>query len=309
VLVLGWFLVVEVAVRALLVPASQDLREIRAYDERAQRLVNGHGLRLAVVGNSAARCGIDADLLRQALAANGSGTPDVAAFTPDGSGIVDWCCLLNRFFWEPDRTPDAVVICFFGGLQDHRSDSGRLVHYLATRGDWPALFCRGYCSVGERIDFVLSTFWTTYALRARLRDRLLKTAVPDFEAFHTTLNDVAYRQEQAAASRAASYRRTYFFLQRLLAAARTQRTQLVFVAFPGRPDGGASRSTYPIPDEVRTWIREAGMQLVDLRRVEQLTPALYRDAVHLKPEGQRVFTKVLAARLAHLTISRSVAGK
>lgn len=300
-IVVAWFVVLEIAVRTLLVPASQDLREIRAYGQRAERLVQSDGLRLAVVGNSAARCGIDPERLRAAIDRRPAGTR-VELFSPDGSGIVDWCCLLNRCFWEPGRAPDAAVICFFGGLQDHRSDSGRLVHYFATPADWLVLLRHGYHGAGERIDFVLSTFWTTYAVRARLRDRLLKLAVPDFEAYRTALNAAEFQQEQRRTAPEQTGKKTYFFLQRLLADARAHRTRLIFVAFPGRPDALAARSTYPIPEEVRGWIRAAGMGLLDLRRVDGLTADLYRDAVHLKPEGQRIFTQVLAARLAEQAV-------
>jgi hypothetical protein len=294
----------DIGVREVLLPQSRDFINIQDFPRRASALSQVPGRKLTVFGNSAVLCGVDPQLLTQSL--HDRHVRDIPAdiFPADDSRMVDWYCMVNRYFWEAGNSVDILVVCFFDRqLADSRSTQvGRLARWFATPSDWPALF--EYClkTSGDRVDFVVSSAWTSFAVRSRLRERMLKLCVPDCEAFAKALNatELDRQQERSPGPRAAQP--SYHLLSGFLARAEAHHTRLIFVAFPRRPDATMPEDTiiYPLDDEALALIRNAGMDFIDLRQTEGLSADKYLDFIHLTPEGKVIFTHTLADRLAIL---------
>ena len=212
--------------------------------------------------------------------------------------------MCDRYFWDAGHAIDILVICYFGDqLVDSRPiEVGRLAHWFTTRGDWPILFEHSLTALGDRADFILSSAWLSYSVRARLRERILKPFVPEYRRFIQAMNDAELAQQQHSQPAAKpSGGRSYYFLRGLLARAQAEHVQVIFVAYPVRPrEVRSGPRQYDLDEDALRLIRAANTDSIDLRRVDALTPDLYEDNIHLLPPGKAIFTPILAEPLSAL---------
>lgn len=300
---LGIFGALEVFTRTRLFGSSKDFRRFAGYDERARKLEEGAGVRFALVGNSSTDRGVDPAALHEALAANGlSATEDL--FVADRSRINTWHFMLGKYFFRPGVRPDWVVVTFYeNDLEDgNQIEIGRLAQFFTSVRDWPSVFDVDLPDLSQRADFVISSGWATFAAKERIRERVLKGLVPNFEDYALHANGAIYGYERRRAALAAGALRrpgTYRALQRLLQTASESGVRLIFVAYPTRPVPG--RLQYEVPEATLAVLRQAKVPFIDLRRVEGLESAeWYEDDVHLNPQGRVPYSKALARELARV---------
>jgi hypothetical protein len=110
--------------------------------------------------------------------------------------------------------------------------------------------------------------------------------VPGYEDYVEAANAQQFRREHKAPAAA----QTYKTLDRYLERAFENDTKVCFVAFPTLGKDGKSPAYEVDPDAERR-IRTAGMAFLDLRQVPGLTPAHYRDDIHLVPAGAEIYTR------------------
>ncbi len=290
----------EVVSRTVLVEASKDFRRFRTYPAAAQALEAEEGARVALVGNSATDRGVDPDALARGLGAALARPAHAFKFVADASRINTWQFILKRNFWDPAHRADLFVVTFYeDDLEDgNRVEIGRLAQFFTTRADWPSVFDIDLPELGDQLEFALSSVSTAYAVRARVKERVLGV-LPGQRDFATHVNAVNMAhtlKEARARAAAAPARRSYRALDRLLADARQNGTRLLFVAYPTPLTEGAS--PYVVSPEVLRRIREAGMEYLDMRGQAPLLPAHYEDDVHLTPAGAAIYTEALAGKLA-----------
>src|SRR5689334_19076273 len=130
-------LAVEALTRWVVFPRSKDFRRFATYDAGAETLVRAPGFRVALVGNSATERGVDPQALERRL-----GGTSAALFVADQSRINTWHFILERYFFQPQRRPDQVVITFYeDDLEDGNPvEIGRLARFFTTVRDWPSVF-------------------------------------------------------------------------------------------------------------------------------------------------------------------------
>jgi hypothetical protein len=283
----------EVATRCVLAPASNDYRSFSTYPGKAAALDASPALRIAVVGNSTARSGVDGDVLGKLLT-TALGRPVTASlFVADSAEVTTWHFMLRRFFWRPRLKADMVVLLYYGdGLFDSREpEIGRLAQFFSVSADIPELFRDYLPRIGQRIEYLACAWWMTYAARDRLRERTLKALVPDHALYSRRVNDWQYAHRPAVSTSQPSFRK----LERLLAEARANGTQVVVVALPT-----ASSRRYEVPDALVATVEQAGMTFLDDRVLPELPPDLFPDGLHLVDEGKAIYTPLLAAELARI---------
>jgi hypothetical protein len=281
-------LLLELFTRAVLLPQSRDYVRFDAYPGQAAELSAYSGLRLAFLGNSATQRGIEPDLFVQSLANPGREPVHVGFFLADASEIHTWYFLAKHLFWNEGRKPDWTIVTFFGGLDDAQNiDIGRLAYAFTTPGDWPEVFDADLTRFSGRSEYLLSSYWATYATRDRFRSRVLRL-VPGYAEYLEQANALQYRQMKKGPAAPKSYRA----LERFLEQAKAHGTKLCFVAFPMIDARG--RCSYNIDSEARARIRDSGMALLDLREVPGLSAKHYEDDIHLLPAGAEIYTRHFA---------------
>jgi len=299
VLVLLVLAMLEIFSRAVLVGSSKDLRRFREYPAVARALGAAPARRVALIGNSATDRGVDPALLSRELTARVGTGVEARKLVADASRINDWYYILNRFFWQPGVAADLYVVTFYeDDLEDgNRIEIGRLAQFFTTARDWPSVFALDLPTVGDRLDFVMSSAWMTFAVRSRIRERVLEAAVPHYKTFVAATNDANIRHLKRRAPAAAPRVHSYGALERLLGAAAAHGSRIVFVAYPTAPVPDSE--PYVVDPATVARVTGAGMQLLDMRgRVPDIQPRHYEDDVHLNPEGAALYTRRLAEALA-----------
>ncbi len=286
----------EVVMREVLFPRSRDFVRFASYPERAEALVRRNGLRLAFIGNSATQRGLAPDQFVAELPNPAQRPVHVDVFVADGSQINTWHYMIKQSFWRRDLNPDWFIVTFFGtGLEDGDPiEIGRLAQFFTQPDDWPGVLAVDLPAPADRAEFLLSTTWATYAARDRIRKRVLAAVVPDYKEFAEELHADQHRHPTKVAATAPP--RTCKALERLLATATEHGNRVCFVAFPTRPDG--IHASYHISPQVQRLIRDAGMELLDLRNVPGLHVEHYEDDYHLTPAGAAIYTRHFTKALA-----------
>jgi hypothetical protein len=295
IVLLFFFVGIELVTRVVLVPKAADLCRLVDYHVRARKFVQEEGLKVALVGNSALDAGVDANILQEALVKSDIGRAIVQSFPVDDTRIVDWRYIINDLFWRGPNKPDLIVIPFhYRNLCDGQPvQIGRLSHYFSTPADWSDLLTQDMTSTSERIEVVLSSFWLSFAVRERIQHRISGALIPGYKDFTQEMRTIAREHvtknlaEQPASD-------SYRSLERLLRCAREEHTPVWLVAFPPRDD------KYLLSDKVVELVRREGMELLDMRSAEGIKPDMYKDWIHMTPTGKKAFSSVFAGELVRL---------
>jgi hypothetical protein len=290
----------ELVTRWKLFPMSADYSRFRTYPDRAARLVLRPGLRLALIGNSATERGVDLAQLTDALRQGGvaSGPVNIDEFVADASGINTWGWILERYFFSQGRAPDLFVINFFNNFLEDGGEPvevGRLAQFFTVPRDWPEVMATDLPDLDTRVEYVLSSFWATFAARDRIKERVLRL-IPGYKDYATEENAINFKHERKVAAggrRAPSLKA----LTRLLEAAKAHGARIAFVAFPVYVPG---RPPYELDPAVVAQLASYGQPLIDLRRVAELRPEHYEDDIHLNEKGRPLYTATLAEALRPL---------
>jgi len=296
------FLCVEYVVRSRIMPASRSYRLMdTVYPAQAEELGQQKGVRVAIVGNSSTERGVDAGVCQERLQSLGIADVSARVFTFDGSDVPEWNYILNRYFWHAGIKPELVILPFFfhGLAAEEPVDVGRLAYCFTTSDDWLELFSHEP-SLNWRIEFLLSTNWASFALDGRVQRRLFPWLIPNYQPFARELHDaeISHRTRRRVAAPPVVLP-SHRALQRLLLHAQQEGALLCFVAFPARD------VKYELASQEIALIRQAGMEFIDMRSVDGLTPAMYEDYIHLLTPGQKLFSRRLAESVADIVRKRA----
>jgi hypothetical protein len=289
----GLLAAVEVVTRVFLFDASKDLRRFVRYPAEARALAGAPGLRVALVGNSTTDAGIDPRLLGDLLTARLGQPVRDAAFVADGAGIGLDTWMVDREFWKQGLAPDLFVVTYYGhDIEDgERMDVGRLAQFFVGRADWPAVFDFDLPRLEQRADLILSSAWATFAVRDRIKERVLDL-IPGYQKTISEVNAANFHHDQLFDVEREVRPRTHEALRRFVGRARQAGASICFVAYP-------SLMAYEISPEAREIVADAGYLFLDLRQIG-LGPEHYADNIHVNAAGQQIFTHRLADALAEV---------
>lgn len=291
----------EFVTRRVLFPASKDFHRFATYPEKAKLLANSELYSIALIGNSATDRGVTESVVAEAFARASGVKSEVVMFPADASRINTWHYIAESAFFRPGTHADRMVITFYeDDLADGNAvEIGRLAQFFTTPSDWPSVFSIDLPRFGDQVEFMLASGWATLAASDRVRERLLKILVPNYEDFATFVH-LANRKPAPVAAKSSPTPRTYRALERFLAAAAAAKQEVIFVAYPTLLDNGAM--PYEFEPEALTILKQAGAPLIDLRLVDTLTPDLYDDEVHLTEAGRRPYSLKLGQALGEIPV-------
>lgn len=286
-----FFAMLEIVVNFVLIRASKDLGRFDGYPKEVSAFYARGGTGVLCIGNSTTWCAVDPKQMEDSLRARGVRDASVAVFTIDASGITTWYYFLKNFLVGNGRSPRLIVLNYnYTNLEsDINLQVGRLAQYFAARSDWRGVFADELSSGGDRFEFALSLFWKTFAFRSRLRGRLL-----DLMVYHyRDLEEHLYRTAVAHTGlKGAPAQANYWRLERFLKLVKRSGASLMVVAFPIRPIDG--KPGFDIDPDAARLIESYGFIFKDMRLVDGLQPAMYRDELHMTDDGKKIYTKVLS---------------
>jgi hypothetical protein len=288
--------VLEVVTRVKLYAMSTDFSTFRSYAERAADLSRREGIRVAIFGNSVAHEAIAPDVLAETLRGATQHKAFADVFTVNSSFVETWHYMLRHYLWEPGYSVDLVVVPFWrDNLEDGNPlETARLAQFFTSFADWPEVLRDDLRTTSQRLDFVTSGLWATYAARDHIREFVFTRALPGYQDFVRAEQAAGLSHDQAAvAIRRQRPDRGMRAFERLLREARAHGALVCFVAMPTlHPEWN---DPY---DAVRQRIARAGMAYLDLRGLSEMDASRYVDRVHMNESGRSLFSRRLAERLA-----------
>ena len=278
ILVIG---LLEVGMRGFGDNLSKDLKHFGELPSAAKRLSEVEpDQRLLIVGNSLARAGLDAGLVRQEY-------PGAEFFHPDSSSITEWAWGTGRYFWDAGAPPGKLwIVTARPHLLDSIVNPEKLGVYFVGRGDLlEAMSSReGHDSA---IRLLLGHFSALLANRDRVRPILGYKFFPGFESAWPQLVVPAM---VGGGNKPENGLGTANSLRRLIERARKSGTKVTVIAIP-MPDD------YEIPTVVNDLLNEFQVPLIDLSSLEGLGKHSFPDGYHLDSDGARKTTVELLQRL------------
>jgi hypothetical protein len=274
-------LLMEVGVRAFETRLSKDLAHLREMPEAAERLKEGDGNKILIVGNSLARHGIDRKLLAKGLENKGYGKVQVEAFNPDATGITEWYYGLRRYFLNRGAIPDRIVLVTGRThLLDVPVVPERLGAFYVDRTDVKEAVLLDLRSVESAARFFLARVSGLFANRARIQPYIFYNYLPEYTQTIQEMND--QRKMMVEASELIVKQQTSA-LSRLLKVAQSNGIDVAVVAIP-------MRVPYELPKTVSDEIGDLGASLLDLSQIPGIAETNYFDGYHLDAEGARQVT-------------------
>ncbi|HEY1084089.1 MAG TPA: hypothetical protein VGE29_17630 [Prosthecobacter sp.] len=301
-----WFLVLllgglEVGARLFEVHLSKDVKHIRSLPDVAAELKAAADSRLKVliVGNSLSREGLDAEMLKQGLAARTGREVELAAMYPDGSNISQWYYGYRRYFDQTGAKPHLVII---GTSRPHLLDApaepDRLAAFYTSLQDMPQLLSEQSGDVEAISKAVLARGSMLFAHRGRVQPLVFYNLVPGYTETTQTL---AVRREagtpeqggEAASVEKQAPAESVRCLSDLLGTFQKEGVKAMLVAIP-------MPQPYALPESVLTEANKAAVPVLSGGAAMHLEPRYFPDGYHLNAAGAAMFTRRLLEEIEKL---------
>ena len=291
---------VECGLRAVEEKISLDVQHIRAIPAITQAVMSGPEPRLLFLGNSMTRDGIDEEAFRGELDREGIGPVTTGRMFPDNTQIGEWYYAFKKQCIHADRIPNFLVIsCPTDQLTDLAHFSVYKLGSTWTRyHDVFEVFGNEVTNFGDRSEFLIAMHSSAFANRRRVGSRLLDAVVPNYRMAARQINEVLRKSKRQAATQA-RIEITYHRLERLIDLARSHDVQVAIAAV-------ALPKYYEIDPGLTALLASHGVPLLDCRRVPGLNATLFKDALHMKPEGAEIYSRYLAAKVAPMIKARAL---
>lgn len=270
---------------------SKDVEHLQSFATLAERFVQtpAVGPKVLFLGNSLTRYGVDETVFTETYSQAAGITPAPLKIVPDNTAVADWSYVFRNQFAQADLAPQVLVIGFEGGhLRDAPSrHPDRLAQYYCSWNDWPELCQWDLPDFETRAAFVLEKCSSMVGNRDRVTRRALDTLIPGYRAGMDRIN--ASLKGHGGATGVPSYDR----LRTLIDTAQQYHVRVILAAMP-------VPEAYAFDAELLTVVKETGVNLVDLREVDGMQPAMYFDGLHMDAAGAKLYSTALAKQLAEL---------
>ena len=282
----------DIGLRLAEMKLSLDVRHIRSFPALARELSAGPAPRVAFLGNSLTRHGVDARAWTSAMEQLAAPKGAMAKFVPDDTTMPDWYYVALNHLIRPGHRPEVLVIGFsLNQLSDERIEARRLGSYFCDFENVRELFTRDLDGFAPKIDFLLGRLCRMYGVRDEIQTRFGDKFIPAYQDGVRHLNDLQRRKfannDQSQSGRTNSYE----LLDRALALWRAQRIEVVLVAMP-------IPFQYEIDPVVIQKAQAAGARFIDARDLPTLTGKDFPDGYHMGTRAAEIYTKFLAEQLS-----------
>lgn len=279
---LAGLLLLEAGARVFERRLSKDVAHIRSLPSEAARLreAPADALKVLILGNSLARCGLDRAVLRRRLEEQTGRMVEIAAMHPDGSSVEEWHYGYRRYFDQSGGKPDLVLLCT-GRLHllDGLSDLDALAAFYTSWQDLPLFVRRERLGAGQMCQAAAVRVSALFAHRRRVQPLLFYNFMPSYEP---TVNLLGRKRASPAGTTAAPSAALNF--QGLAATVLGSGGVLMVLQVP-LPEA------YELPEAVRGMAGELRLPLLK----PPLTVAAERfpDGYHLDMQGSALWTGAL----------------
>jgi hypothetical protein len=298
-------LAAEAVVRAQWRHFSADLTNLSTFDDQAQCLCGEGGgthgpdshaaFRVVAVGNSLTANGIKLDAFRDEVLSSRRAPLTLQPFALHGSSITEWYQVFDRFFVQPGKLPDMLLIDMSPAPFEGRDEA-----LVDVRVPWIAIECRlqdaprilwqDLDTFGNRAEFLHCLAFRSFACRDMIKTDVLYGCVPNYWRGTVYVNEV---QKQVRAKRSIAGPRPaacFDKLRRLVALAQSHGVVPILVLMPVRDPGDSDEGVIQVA-------RECDIPVLKCRCIDGMTRNSFEDGWHMNPMGAEAFSRYLAREL------------
>ena len=254
--------------------------------DAAEKLMQGEGTRVLIMGNSLVRDDVDAVAVEQIVNAERDDHVRVERYYLVSSTMSDWYYIFKNSFLATNRKPDVLVLCFaLSHLQDGPITRPEIAHYYSSFSDIADIFTKQIPDFDGRTEFLLSKASLSFAERRGLERRAMDVTIPHYRMSANVVNEAL--KAKAPPNR---FSATFDDFERLRSLAKDANIPLIIAAMPGKKG-------YEIPSIVLDLERTGQLALIDDRSMPELDDAGFTDDFHLSSTGMAIFSQRLARQL------------
>ncbi|HRJ10214.1 MAG TPA: hypothetical protein PK490_17585 [Prosthecobacter sp.] len=275
-------LLLECGARMFETSLSKDVAHIRSLPAEAARLRQAPAgtLKVLILGNSLARCGLDRALLARGLEAASRRPVAVSVMHPDGSRVEEWRHGYRRYFDQTGSRPDLVLLCTGRlHLEDGLRDLDSVAAFYTSWADLPAFVRSEGLGFGDTCQAAAARASALFAHRRRVQPLVFYNFMPGYEQ---TVNLVQKTRNASAPTTRASP--SCSNLASLATTIGASGGTLLILPVP-LPE------SYELPALVKQTAVNAGARV--LHASPALPPSRFPDGYHLDEEGARIWTQAL----------------
>jgi len=284
-LLAAMLLVLESGARVFETRLSKDVQHLREIPRQAALLQTApkEALKVLVLGNSLARCGIDLPLLSEGLKQQFKREIVIAVMYPDGSSIEEWTYGYRRYFMQTGASPDVILVTTGKlHLTDHPPSINAMGAFYVSGADLGE-FARSHLSgVEDAVRFGGARLSALWAHRDRVEPLVFYNLVPGYTETAQELNQGALSTQHAPSMSAPSP--TCHTFEYFLKGLKTTGTRLLLISVP-MPE------PYNLPDTVRKAVQGAGVTLLDFGATLKMPTDRFPDHYHLDAQGATELTR------------------
>jgi len=285
-------LLIELGIRLFEDHLSGNIHHIFSIPDIASQVDHYHkGPAVVFLGNSLTNNAIDPGLIDRLFQHRLANPTQTTKVTPDGTALSDWYCIYQNQLMPLDNPPSYIVIGFaWAQLSDqYPINPTRLGGFFCKTADVNSLAQTGLARHQQFLRFLAGAISHVYVNREAIRNRVLDALIPEYETYTQQLNQTeASRQDNAAADRK---KYSYDLLTRLLHSIHQSGTRVILMAMPVVND-------YPLDPALLAISRKLQVPLLDVRHVDGLNDAMFKDSIHLNPTGRSRFSKYITDQIA-----------
>ena len=286
----GMLLGLETGARLFETKLSKDVAHMRELPGEAKILneAPANALKVLIIGNSLARCGIDLELLKKGLEDKYHKPVVIAKMHPDGSRIEAWTYGYRRYFETMGSNADLILLTTGARHLSDRMENivGMGAFFVSSHDTWE--FCRNRLTGIEDI----ARFWgarlsALWAHRDRVEPLFFYKAIPSYTETAQEINRSVSIDRQGIS--AAQPTGTYEVFQLFTNGLKSTQTPLVIASVP-------MPVPYQLPLEIQQAIQNSGAFFLDLGASMKLPKQRFPDDYHLDAAGAALFTQEILAK-------------
>lgn len=254
------------------------------------------------LGNSLTNNAIDTNIVENQLNNNSNFTLQTSKITPDATALSDWYCIYKNQIQSLSSPPEYLIIGFaWAQLSDqYPVNPARLGGFFCTLNDLKNLEETGLSHHQQALRFLAGATSHVYVNREAIRNRILDILIPDYQTITQNLNQVDNARQSDSTKNVSNY--TYNVFERLIHSIQAKGTQVILVSMPVIGD-------YTLDKEIHTVAGKLNIKLLDMRKIETITPDMFKDSIHLNQHGQNLFSKAISQHISKLRHTGSAENK
>lgn len=297
------------------------------FDKRARKsyitLLDEEKPDVVLLGDSILKDGVDPDLLSELTGKK------IASYHVPGSASAFWYIVLKNNIVVAEHHPQAVVVVFRDSMltaPGYRVHGGYFVKLDEfARPQEPVLLERAFLNQMNPLEIWAEKYFPLYSARDQVRQKVdagIRYTAPGWlNCDAPCTDDSMYRvftsadlepgQLRNAVAAAESYLYTSAqldfqrqvdesFLPEMIRLTRERGIQLILVRLKNQTTGvgsGETASVRKYVSDLSAYLAEQNVIFLDYGRDPRLTREYFKDVLHLNPEGEVVFTHILAEGL------------